>query len=217
VTSGVNLEIYVHGDHEIFREFGRDPRDYAIMEIAQVMRAFAGAGADGRFTVLAAEITRQFPDQRTTDSALRDRAEACLRRIRDLAASTIAARPDDMWAALSVEDKNSAEAAASRADNRIDWLAATRTGAFSTHLSFEGYGALVRAFPADFLDGHVFTSAWTSWTADEARERQVGEVTRLLETVGGFLADPGFKSRQALMMTRLAIDMLDDIVVRVGG
>ena len=31
----MNLEVYVNGDHTVFREYGRDPRDYAIMEIAQ--------------------------------------------------------------------------------------------------------------------------------------------------------------------------------------
>ncbi len=29
----MNLEVYVNGEHSVFREFGRDPRDYAIMEI----------------------------------------------------------------------------------------------------------------------------------------------------------------------------------------
>ena len=74
--TAMNLEVYVNGDHQVFREFGRDPRDYAIMEIAQFLRALAGASAP--ITALAAEVTAQFPDQRSTSSALRDRAEAAL-------------------------------------------------------------------------------------------------------------------------------------------
>jgi hypothetical protein len=37
-------------------------------------------------------------------------------------------------------------------------------------------------------------------------------VIRLLETIGEFLADSGHKSRMDLMMTRLSIDMLDQVV-----
>jgi hypothetical protein len=37
-------------------------------------------------------------------------------------------------------------------------------------------------------------------------------VIRLLQTIGEFLADPGHKSRMDLMMTRLSIDMLDQVV-----
>ncbi|MER6514507.1 ATP-binding protein [Nonomuraea sp. NPDC001636] len=215
VTSGVNLEVYVFGDHEIFREFGRDPRDYAIMEVAQVLRALA-RDTDTKFTVIAAEVTRQFPDQRTTSSALRDRAESCLRRIRDLAGPVIGPAAADMWGRLPNESKLQAESEAARVDPRLDWLAATQDGRFSAYLSYEGIAALIRSAPAAFMDGKVFASAWASWTAAEARDRQVGHVARLLETIGGFLSDHSFKSRRELAMTRLAIDTLDDIIVRMG-
>lgn len=215
VTSGVNLEVYVHGDHEIFREFGRDPRDYAIMDIVQVLRALARDN-ETRFTVVAAEVTRQFPDQRVTSSALRDRAEACLRRIRDLVGPVIAPTAADMWALLPNESKLEAEREASRLEPRLDWLAATRDGRFSAYLSLEAIAALVRCAPSTFMDDKVFAAAWSNWTTDEARDRQVGHVTRLLETVGEFLADQAPKSRRELTMTRLAIDMLDDIIVRTG-
>ena len=92
----MNLEVYVNGDHPVFREFGRDPRDYAIMEIAQVLRALTRN--DPPITAIAAEVTYQFPDQRTTASALNDRAEDVIRRIRDLAGPIIAAQAPEMWA-----------------------------------------------------------------------------------------------------------------------
>jgi hypothetical protein len=215
VTSGLNLEVYVHGEHEIFREFGRDPRDYAIMEMAHVLRALA-RDSDSRLTVIAAEITQQFPDQRTTDSALRERAMACLRRVRELAAPIISANASEMWSSLPNDDKLKAESDAARADSRLDWLAVTKDGRFSAHLGYEAFAALAKIHPKAFVDGAVFAVAWASWSADEARDRQVNEVARLLETVGGFLADSGYKDRQALAMARLAIDKLESIVVRLG-
>jgi hypothetical protein len=71
---------------------------------------------------------------------------------------------------------------------------------------------LVREEPGVFLDGYVFTVSWVGWSDPEARERQVSQVARLLDTIGEFLADPGARSRLDLSLTRLSIDMLDQMV-----
>jgi hypothetical protein len=215
VLSGMNLEVYVNGDHPVFREYGRDPRDYAIMEIAQVLRALAHDSA--QITAVAAEVTCQFPDQRTTDSALRDRAAATLHRIRDLASPVIAGQAAEMWAILPNESKTSAERDAARAEPTLDWRAAAADGRFAAHLDCGAIATLVRHDPGAFLDGAVFTTSWASWSDDEARDRQASQVIRLLETIGEFLSDPGHKSRMDLTMTRLSIDMLDQMISRNDG
>lgn len=210
--TGMSLEVFVDGNHPVFREFGRDPRDYAIMEIAQVLRALAGGGSP--ITALAAEVTTQFPDQRTTPSALRDRAEAVLGRIRDLSAALAATRSEELWTFLPNSCKVAAERDAARAEPALDWPTATRDGRFVAYLSFVAISALVNHDPGAFLDGTVFTPSWRSWTDPEARDRQVSQVTRLLETVGEFLTDQGPRGRLDLAMTRLSIDMLDQAVTR---
>jgi Histidine kinase-, DNA gyrase B-, and HSP90-like ATPase len=210
VVSGMNLEVYVSGEHQVFREYGRDPRDYAIMEIAQVLRALAHDEA--QMTAVAAEVTCQFPDQRTTDSALRDRAEATLRRVRDRSSPIVAARAAEMWASLPNEGKTRAERDAARVDPTLDWRAASQDGRFAVYLDCAGIATLVRHDPGAFLDGAVFTTSWAGWSDSQARDRQVSRVIRLLETIGEFLADPGHKSRIDLAMTRMSIDMLDQVV-----
>lgn len=210
--TGMNLEVYVNGEHQVFREYGRDPRDYAIIEIAQTLRALAHS--DIPVTAVAAEVTSQFPDQRMTPSSLRDRAEAVLGRIRDLTAPAIAARAVDMWAALPQERKNAAEREAIRANQNMDWREATRDGGFTAYLDCAAIALLVAEDPGAFLDGVVFTVTWSGWSDSEAQERQVSQVVRLLETTGEFLADQGTKNRQELAMIRLTADMLDQIVAR---
>lgn len=212
VIAGMNLEVYVNGDHPVFREYGRDPRDYAIMEVAQVLRALTHDKA--QITSVAAEVTCQFPDQRMTDTALRDRAAAALRRIRDLASPIIGQRPVAMWAALPADSKISAERDAARSDPTLDWPQATRDGRFAMFLDCRAIATLVSHDPAAFLDGHVFTTGFAGWGDPETRDRQVSQVTRLLENVGEFVADPGRKSRMELALARLSIDMLDQIVSR---
>jgi hypothetical protein len=208
--TGMNLEVYVNGDHQVFREYGRDPRDYAIIEIAQVLRAIANS--DMPLLSLAAEVTRQFPDQRTTPTALRDRADSAISRIRDLMSPIVAKRPSEMWNALPSDRKVAAEREASRRNPSLDWREATRDGGFSAYLDCAAIALLVGEEPGEFLDGHVFTVNWAGWSDPEARERQVSQVVRLLDTIGEFLADSGAKSRLDLSLTRLSIDLLDQMV-----
>ena len=212
VVVGLNLEVFVNGDHPVFREFGRDPRDYAIMEIAQVLRALAHN--DLPITAIAAEVTHQFPDQRMTASALNDRAEAVIRRIRDLASPIIAGQATEMWSVLSNDSKTTAEREAAKVDPTLDWRAASRDGRFADYLDCSALATLVTCEPGIFLDGAVFMATWTGWNDPQARDRQVAQVVRLLQTVGEFLSEPGYKSRLELSMTRLSIDMLDQVVSR---
>jgi hypothetical protein len=208
--TGMNLEVYVNGDHQVFREYGRDPRDYAIIEIALVLRAIANS--DMPLLSLAAEVTRQFPDQRSTPTALRDRADSALSRIRDLMTPIVAKRPSEMWNALPGDRKVAAEREAARRNPSLDWREATRDGGFTAYLDCAAIALLVGEEPGEFLDGYVFTVNWAGWSDPEARERQVSQVVRLLDTIGEFLADPGAKSRLDLSLTRLSTDMLDQMV-----
>jgi hypothetical protein len=208
--TGMNLEVYVNGYHQVFREYGRDPRDYAIIEIAQVLRAIANS--DMPLLSLAAEVTRQFPDQRTTPTALHERADSALSRIRDLITPIVAKRPGEMWNALPSDRKIAAEREAARRNASLDWREATKDGGFAAYLDCAAIALLVREEPGEFLDGHVFIVNWAGWSDSEARERQVSQVVRLLDTIGEFLADTGAKSRLDLSLTRLSIDMLDQMV-----
>jgi hypothetical protein len=210
--TGMNLEVYVNGEHPVFREYGRDPRDYAIVEIAQVLRAIAHSNTP--LLALVADVTSQLPDQRTTPSTLRDRAETVLARIRDLMAPIVASRAAELWSVLPGERKIAAEREAARSSPTLDWREATRDGRFAAYLDCGAIALLVGHDPGVFLDAAVFTANWVGWTDQEARDRQVSQVVRLLDTVGEFLADPWTKNRLGLSMTRLSIDLLDQLVCR---
>lgn len=210
--TGMNLEVYVNGEHKVFREYGRDPRDYAILEIAQVLRALASSGTP--LAAVMADVTSQFPDQRTTLSTLRERSEAILGRIRDLISPIASAHADNLWTTLPSEAKTAAEREAAITTPNLDWREAVRDGRFASYLDFRSIALLVERDPGAYLDEVVFTASWAGWTDQEARDRQVSQVVRLLETVGEFLASQEPKSRQELAMARLTADMLDQMVVR---
>ncbi|WP_328914434.1 MULTISPECIES: ATP-binding protein [unclassified Streptomyces] len=204
---GVKLEVFVHGEHPVFREYGRDPRDYALMEIAQTLHAFEPDGQ--KVTAVAAEVTRQFPDQRVTESALRDRADSLLGRVRELMTPIVGPMAGDLWDALPERIRLRAEQDAGRADASLDWPTVVKDGAFVAHLDATGIAAVVRTRPADFLDGTVFTTSWSGWSDSAVKERQVTQTVRPLEVVGEFLADPGGKTRLELSLARITFDMLE--------
>ncbi|GAA2824345.1 hypothetical protein GCM10010441_56020 [Kitasatospora paracochleata] len=207
---GVNLEVFVHGEHPVFREYGRDPRDYALMEIAQTLHAFEPDGQ--KVTTVAAEVTRQFPDQRVTESALRDRADSLLGRVRELMAPIVAPMAAELWEPLPEQVKLRAERDAGRADASLDWPAVVKDGGFVAHLDASGIAAVVRARPGDFLDGAVFKTSWSGWSDPAVKERQVAQTVRPLEVVGEFLAELGTKTRLELALARITFDMLDHSV-----
>jgi hypothetical protein len=205
---GGAVDVYVYGDHEVFREYGRDPRDYALIEVAEVLRLVARDTT--RLANVVAEVTRQLPDQRMTDAALRERAETLLSRIRTSMLPLVVPHSTELWSLLPNECKRAAERDASNAAPRLHWKDATDDGAFVAYLDPVGIANLVTSRPDLFLDGSVFSTRWASWSDDAARERQPGRLSRMLETIGEFRAHTGQRTRMELVMARLTLDVLYD-------
>lgn len=205
---GNAIEVFVHGDHPVFREFGRDPRDYAIIEIAEALRALAST--DDSAARVAAEVTVQFPDQRFTDAALRERTSALLSRVREGITRVGASRSAPLWASLPAGQKQAAEKHAAGADPRLVWPVATENGDFIAHLTPEGIAAIIRSHPELVMDGAVFSTTWSTWNDPDARDAQVERLGRLLEVAGTFLRNISGKTRLDLAMMRMTLDVIEE-------
>ncbi|MEU3918976.1 ATP-binding protein [Streptomyces sp. NPDC029004] len=203
---GNTVEVYVNSDHEVFKEFGRDPRDYAVIEIADVLRALANT-SDSTARV-AAEVTSQFPDQRFTDASMRERATVLLNRVRNQLEAVGSPHASMLWSSLPQAEKQAAEKHAASTEPRLVWDDATLSGEFIPHLTPDGIAALVRAQPELLLDDAVFTTKWSTWNDPEARASQVSRLSRLLEVIGSFLADTSGNTRIDLAMMRLTLDAI---------
>jgi hypothetical protein len=207
---GNKIEVFVDGSHEVFSQCGREPREYAIMELAEVLRTQARA-TDGIARV-AADITGRLRDQRFTDPVLRQRAEAVVGRAREALAPVADQQAVALWASLPIAEKEAAERSAGAVDPRLNWPGATTDGRFVAYIGPGALAAMVRGRPDLVLDGRVFTTAWSTWTTDEARAQQVERLARRIESLAEFLASTEAKSRLELAMTRLILDMLDQEV-----
>ncbi|MEU6614545.1 ATP-binding protein [Streptomyces parvus] len=209
---GISLEVFVYGGHPIFREYGRDPRDYALMEIAQTLHAFDPD--DQRFTAVTAEVTQLFPDQRVTDAALRERADSLLDTVRGLMAPVVIEDAEGFWNELPEPCRLRAERDAGRANPSLDWSNAIKEGMFTPHLDASGIAFLIAYSPQHFLDGAVFQTTWATWSDDETKKRQVAQAVRPLEILNAFVEEQGARTRLELSFLRLALDMLDESITR---
>jgi hypothetical protein len=207
---GNKIEVFVDSNHAVFSQCGREPREYAIMELAEVLRTQAHA-TDG-IARIAADITGRLRDQRFTDPVLRQRAEAVLGRAREALAPVADEHAAALWASLPIAEKEASERSAGAVDPRLNWPVATSDGLFVAYIGPGALAAMVRARPELVLDGRVFTTAWSTWTTDVARAQQVERLARRIESVAEFLASTEAKSRLELAMTRLILDMLDQEV-----
>jgi hypothetical protein len=204
---GNKIEVFVNSDHEVFRECGREPRDYAIVQLSEQLRV--EARVDYNISRVAAEVTTRLPDQRLTDAALRERVASVLRRIREALVVIATEHATALWACLSNADKTATERTALASEPRLVWPDLTTDGRFVAYIGADAVSAIVRDRPDLVLDGEVFTTTWRTWSSDEAKERQVARLARHLEAISEFMASTDAKSRLDLAMVRLTLDMLD--------
>ncbi|MBV1849360.1 ATP-binding protein [Catellatospora tritici] len=201
------IDIFVNGDHEVFREYGRDPREYAIVQLAEHLRT-AGR-LESTIATVAADVTKALPDQRLTDTALRARISSVLGRIRELLTSVAVEHSTAIWSCLPNSEKIAAEHTALADEPRLVWPDLTTDGRFVAYLGAGGVAAIVRERPDLVLDGRVFVTTWATWTSEDAKERQVSRLSRHLEAIGEFMSSTDAKSRLDRAMARLTLDMLD--------
>ncbi|MCM3887346.1 ATP-binding protein [Frankia sp. R82] len=206
---GNKIEIFVDGRHSVFKECGRDPRDYAIIQLAETMRT--QARINDPLAHVAADIISRLPDQRFTDSALRQRIDGLLQRTREALTSVVAIREYAiaLWNCLPISEKEYAERNAEATESSLVWSEATTDGRFMAHVGPGGVAAIIRSRPDLVLDGAVFTTTWSTWPSHDAKARQVERLARRFESLAEFIANTDAKGRLDLSLTRLTLDMLD--------
>jgi hypothetical protein len=97
---------------------------------------------------------------------------------------------------------------AARVNADLEWEMATRDGSFIDHLDASAIAELMGALPMVLMDGHVFRTRYSTWTAAENRDRVVERTARLLETVSEYLADPRARPVGELRLIQVTLDNL---------
>lgn len=204
-VKGHDLEILVHKDHQIFREFGQGVRELAILQAAEVIRELNGNTLPT--PVIYAELIAQVEDLRNTATAITDRIESVLSRVRDLMVSPVSNSPEAFWELLSSSEKQRVEEAAAVNHPTVQFVELVNSGNFVLLASGSALARFVRFAPTEFFDGRVFRPAFAA-RPPAARDRIVGKIARCLEGVSEFVEDTLMRQADDLQLATINVDTL---------
>jgi hypothetical protein len=225
-TNGVRVPVYVQGqrgpevhvfvdfDHPLFTAFGGDPREYAVVSIADFMRERRGSSA--ALCSIVAEIKeRCLPDQKVTPDALAAVAHGLLSRVRDAMRPVVAGNAEGFWALVSADDQAAAERAFAGEGLDIAWADVRAEGDWVVHAPTNAVARLVQQRPDHFLDGKVFRASYSTFLDAQARSLAVSRITGYLSDVGQ-LADRRTRPRpDDLNRSRLSCRLLESELTEV--
>ena len=205
MPSGAELEVFVDEGHEVFVDFGKDPRDYALLAAAQTLHR---RNPQEQLLRVLVQVTTQFPDQRLNASSVRERIEDLLHALQTLTAGAIVDNADQFWLMVSHTERQASERLAQSTRPRLDWGEATRSVDFVEFLSLAAIADLVEAAPEVLLDGNVFAVRFSTWTEAQEDSQVASDLATDLRALSRFLADGAHLDRDAVIRATLTERMV---------
>jgi hypothetical protein len=209
VIKGREVEVFVAGEHLIFKEYGRDVRDVALMQAASLIRDLSGSKQSP--ATVYGELVKEVEDLRITTPQILDRIDRTLDRIRGLALPIVSQDPADFWSALDASDKSSAEVRGAVKFSTTPFPELVGDGRFVALCDAHALVKLIEHRPGLFFDGTVFSPSLTL-RQGAARDRIVGSVTRALESIAAFKDDEMMREKHDVLLVLISLDYLDDNV-----
>ena len=205
---GTETHVFVDLSHRLFTEFGADPREFAILEIAEHIRVRRGSTRS--LSAVAADLKeRCLPDQKVTPTALAAVAHDLLIRVRDHMRPMVAGNAEGYWAFISADDQAAAEQRFAREGLDIDWSSVKASGDWIGYMPSTAVSRLIQQRPGDFLDSKVFRVGYTSYSDAHARSLAVNRIVGYLNDVG-MLAEMQMRRRpDDLNRARLSCRLLE--------
>lgn len=180
---GPEVHIFVDLDHPLFTEFGCDPREYAVIGIAEYMRERRGSNA-ALSSIVADLKERCLPDQKVTPAALAAIAHALLSRVRDAMRPVVSGNAEGFWSLIGTDDQAAAEQAFAGEGLDIAWADVRAGGEWISYAPVTAVSRLIQQRPNDFLDGKVFRVSYASFQDAHARSLAISRITGYLNDVG---------------------------------
>jgi hypothetical protein len=210
VIKGHEIEVFVSGEHVIFREFGRDVRDVALMQAAVLIHDLSGSKQSS--ATVYGELVKEVEDLRITTPQILDRIDRTLDRIRALALPIIGEDPADFWSALDASDKTAIEERGAVKFSAIPFPELVGDGRFIVLCDAHALVKLIKYRPGSFFDGSVFSPS-LSLRQGMARDRIVGSLTRSLESTAAFKDDEMMREKHDVQLVLISLDYLDENVI----
>jgi hypothetical protein len=211
---GPEVHVFVDIEHPLFTEFGGDPREYAVLGIAEYMRERRGSNA--ALSALVSDLKeRCLPDQKVTPSALAAVAHELLSRVRDAMRPVVAGNAEGFWSMIGADDQATAEQTFAGEGLDVAWAEVRARGDWISYAPVTAVSLLIQKRPGDFLDGKVFRVSYASYEDGHARSLALNRITGFLNDVG-LLAERRARPRpDDLNRGRLSCRLLESELVEV--
>ncbi|WP_158220822.1 ATP-binding protein [Kineosporia sp. R_H_3] len=212
---GPEVHVFVDFEHPLFTAFGGDPREYAVIGIAEYMRERRGSNTT-LSSIVADVKERCLPDQKVTPDALAAVAHGLLSRLRDAMRPVVAGNAEGFWALIGADDQATAEQAFAGEGLDIAWADVRAEGEWIAYAPVTAVTRLVQQRPDNFFDGKVFRASYGSFQDAHARSLAVSRIAGYLSDVG-LLAERRTRTRpDDLNRGRLSCRLLDSELAEVA-
>lgn len=212
---GPEVHVFVELDHPLFTAFGADPREYAVVCIAEYMRERRGSNAN--LSAVVADVKeRCLPDQKVTPDTLAAIAHGLVNRVRDAMQPVVAGNAEGFWTLIGGEDQAHAEQAFAGEGTDLAWADVRAEGGWIRFAPVSAVTRLVQQRPDYFFDGRVFRSSYSAFHDAQARGVAVTRTVGYLNDVG-LLADRRTRSKpDDLHRARLSCRLLEAELAEVA-
>ncbi|GAA2996590.1 hypothetical protein GCM10010519_31940 [Streptomyces lactacystinicus] len=175
------LEVFIDTGHSIFREYGTDIRDLALVEVAEFMRVRAN-NVSMPLSETVARLKVQTSSPRLTPAAMAEESERLLEQVRMAMVAPVSANPAVHWLLLTKDERADAERRfAVEADGTSPWNEAVTSGEFMRYVPASAVIRIIQDSPEAFLDGCVFKRGYIALSDPGARALVV---ERLINPLG---------------------------------
>ncbi|GAA2027480.1 hypothetical protein GCM10009839_27820 [Catenulispora yoronensis] len=172
-------EVFVDTGHALFREFGADMRDLAVVEVAEFMRVRAGR-TDMPLTEIVADLKARTGAARLTARDLADEAERLLELLRGTMHAPVADDPASHWESVTSSERVAAERRFAVESGTGKWVNAIESGEFVLFAPASSIVRIIERSPSTFLDGRVFKQSYSPLSDQGARDLVVDRLVGLI-------------------------------------
>jgi hypothetical protein len=188
---GKNIEIFVYGRHEIFRDYGRDIRDVSLMEAATLIKGLGQTELSP--SQIYAALVQDTPDLRAGKNAINERIDSFIGLLQDK---------------LEIENA----AAVRFPQSKLEELAAN--GSFVEASDAGPLAKLVSKMPAEVFDGRVFKGMWAE-SHESLQSWRVDKVVTPLETLAAFKGESDRIDDHDIRIAQIHLDYLESQLIEV--
>ncbi|MDO3333019.1 ATP-binding protein [Mycobacteroides abscessus] len=211
---GTDVHVFVDFDHPLFTEFGGDPREYAVLGIAEHIRDRRGSH-QSLSSIVAELMARCLTDQKVTPGVLGARAHALLDRIRAAMLPVIAGNSEGFWSYVVEAEQAGAEQRLAQEGLDADWQQIRESGSWILYVSSAALSRLIQQRPGEFLDGKVFRTSYSSFKDNHARALTVNRLIGYLNDAGQLAEHQTRRRPDELNRGKLSCRLLDDELAEV--